>query len=168
MNDPVSTDPRPSTPARMTRRGFGVLGAAALVGGTVFAARWFNITADASAEGMLSTPDAHAAAVAGEITLVDIRRPDEWSRTGLGEGAVPIDMRRDDFIDALLAQTGGRADVPVALICARGVRSRKMTQRLLAGGFTTIIDVPEGMLGSGAGPGWLKRELPTVAWTGDT
>ena len=26
-----------------------------------------------------------------------------------------------------------------------------------------IIDVPEGMLGSGAGAGWIKRGLPTVA-----
>ena len=154
-----------NAPAQMTRRGFGVLGVAAVVGGTVFAARWFNITADASAEGTLSTPDVHAAALAGEVVLVDIRRPDEWERTGIGEGAVPIDMRRDDFVDALLAETDGRSDVPVALICARGVRSRKMTQRLLSAGFTTIIDVPEGMLGSGAGPGWLKRGLPTVAWS---
>ncbi len=154
-----------NAPAQMTRRGFGVLGVAAVVGGTVFAARWFNITADASAEGTLSTPDVHAAALAGEVVLVDIRRPDEWERTGIGEGAVPIDMRRDDFVDALLAETDGRSDVPVALICARGVRSRKMTQRLLSAGFTTIIDVPEGMLGSGAGPGWLKRGLPIVAWS---
>ncbi|MEL7259748.1 MAG: rhodanese-like domain-containing protein [Pseudomonadota bacterium] len=157
-------DPRAQAPARMTRRGFGIFGAAAAVGGTVFAARWFNITADASADGTLSAPDVHAAAVSGQVVLVDIRRPDEWSRTGLGEGAVPIDMRREDFTDALLGHTGGRVDIPVALICARGVRSRKMTQRLLAAGFTTIIDVPEGMLGSGAGPGWLKRGLPVVGW----
>ena len=27
-------------------------------------------------------------------------------------------------------------------------------------GFTHILDVSEGMAGSGAGPGWIKRELP--------
>lgn len=113
---------------------------------------------------MLSTPDAHAAAMSGEVLLVDIRRPDEWERTGLGEGALPLDMRRADFTKALLAQTGGRTDVPVALICARGVRSRAMSARLFEAGFTRIIDVPEGMSGSGAGPGWLKRGLPTVPW----
>ncbi|WP_415921793.1 rhodanese-like domain-containing protein [Tateyamaria sp. SN6-1] len=166
MND-TSNSPssKGDAPARMTRRGFGILGVGAAVGGTVFAARWFNITADASVEGTLSTPDAHAAAVAGDIVLVDIRRPDEWQRTGVGEGAVPIDMRRDDFIPALLEHTGGRSDVPVALICARGVRSRKMTRRLQSAGFTMIIDVPEGMLGSGAGPGWLERGLPVVDWS---
>lgn len=149
----------------MTRRGFGLLGAAGVVAGTVFAARWFNVTAVARGDGVLSAPDAHAAAVAGQIILVDIRRPDEWARTGLGAGAVPIDMRRTDFVDALLVHTGGRTDAPVALICARGVRSRGMSARLRAAGFTTIIDVPEGMLGSGAGPGWLKGGLPVVAWS---
>lgn len=148
----------------MTRRGFGLLGGAAIVGGTVFAARWFNISAQAGGDGTLSTPDAHAAAVSGDVLLVDIRRPDEWSRTGVGEGAVPLDMRRNDFTDALLARTDGQTDTPVALICARGVRSRALSNRLIKAGFTNIIDVPEGMLGSGAGPGWLKRGLPTVDW----
>ncbi|MEL6451488.1 MAG: rhodanese-like domain-containing protein [Pseudomonadota bacterium] len=148
----------------MTRRSFGVLGAAAVVGGTVFAARWFNIGAEDGADGTLSAPEVHRAVLERRVILIDIRRPNEWQRTGVGEGAIPIDMRRADFTDALLLETLGRMDAPVALICARGVRSRKMTQRLIAAGFSTIIDVPEGMLGSGAGPGWLKRGLPTVVW----
>lgn len=152
------------SPARMTRRAFGIGAGAVIIGGTLFASRWYNISANAAGEGMLSTPDAHRAAVAGDILLIDIRRPDEWQLTGVGEGAVPLDMRRRDFTDALLARTNGRTDTPVALICARGVRSRGLTARLRDAGFTNIIDVPEGMLGSGAGPGWLRRELPTVAW----
>lgn len=150
--------------ARMTRRAFGLGAVVVVVGGAVFASRWYNISAKAGATGTLSTPDAHSAALSGEVVLIDIRRPDEWQRTGVGQGAVPLDMRRDDFTDALLVQTAGRTDVPIALICARGVRSRGMTARLTAAGFTNIIDVPEGMLGSGAGSGWLKRGLPTVAW----
>ncbi|MEL7131246.1 MAG: rhodanese-like domain-containing protein [Pseudomonadota bacterium] len=155
---------RAQAPARITRRGFGLLGGAAIVGGTVFASRWYNISAQAGVDGTLSAPDVHAAAASGAVLLVDIRRPDEWARTGVGEGAVPIDMRRDDFTEALLGHTGGQDDTPVALICARGVRSRGLTRRLTGAGFTNIIDVPEGMLGSGAGPGWLKRGLPVVTW----
>ena len=49
-------------------------------------------------------------------------------------------------------------------MCARGVRSRRLTARLTEAGFTNIIDVPEGMLGSSAGPGWLKNDLPTTAY----
>ncbi|GGX59858.1 hypothetical protein GCM10007385_31370 [Tateyamaria omphalii] len=158
---------RAAAPARMTRRGLGFFIGMAIVGGTVFASRWYNISAEAGMEGTLTTPDVYAAATKGTVLLVDIRRPDEWKRTGVGEGAVPLDMRRKDFTDALLAQTDGRTDVPVALICARGVRSRRLSERLTAAGFTTIIDVPEGMLGSGAGPGWVKRGLPTVAWTSE-
>lgn len=158
------TPERAKTPAQFTRRGFGILGSAVLVGGMVFGARWFNISAQAGADGTLSTPDAHEAALSGQVLLVDIRRPDEWSHTGVGEGAVPLDMRRPDFIDMLLVLTKGQSDRPVALICARGVRSRALGNRLRDAGFTKIIDVPEGMLGSGAGPGWVRRGLPTVAW----
>jgi rhodanese-related sulfurtransferase len=157
-----SENPAPS--GRMTRRAFGLAGVAAIGGGAVLAARWYNITARAGAEGTLSTEEAHKAAVAGDVILIDIRRPDEWASTGVGEGAIPLDMRRKDFTDALLLHTAGRTDVPVALICARGVRSRNLTNKLTDAGFTTILNVPEGMLGSGAGPGWIKRDLPLVAW----
>ncbi len=148
----------------MTRRVFGLGAGAVIVGGAVFASRWYNISARASGEGVLSTPDVHRAAATGEVLLIDIRRPDEWQLTGIGEGAVPLDMRREDFAEVLLTLTQGRTDTPVALICARGVRSRGLSGRLRAAGFTGIIDVPEGMLGSGAGAGWLKRGLPVVAW----
>ena len=148
---------------RVTRRGLGVLAVGMLVGGGVFASRWFNVGAEI-AGGALSVQEAHELAVRGDILLVDIRRPDEWNRTGIGEGAVPIDMRRKDFIAALETALGARADRPVALICARGVRSRRLTAGLLDAGLTNIVDVPEGMLGSGAGPGWLKSDLPTIPY----
>ena len=96
----------------------------------------------------------------GEVVLIDIRRPDEWARTGTAEGAHRLDMRRDDFIAALDQIIEGERDRAIALICARGVRSDHMSARLTAAGFTDIIDIPEGMLGSSAGPGWLARGLP--------
>ncbi|MGI9354454.1 MAG: rhodanese-like domain-containing protein [Rhizobiaceae bacterium] len=114
-------------------------------------------------EGDMITPaQAHAAAQRGDILLIDIRRPDEWVGAGSGEGAHRLDMRREDFMQELAKLVSTREDVPVALICARGVRSAWLANRLKAAGFTRIIDVPEGMLGSTAGPGWLKRGLPLV------
>ena len=114
--------------------------------------------------GVLTVQDAHSKAVAGEITLVDIRRPDEWAKTGSGEGegAHRLDLRRDDFPEAMAALVSGNLDAPIALICARGVRSARESNRLQQVGFTNIIDVPEGMLGSGAGPGWLQSGLPLI------
>ncbi|QUJ76925.1 rhodanese-like domain-containing protein [Sulfitobacter albidus] len=150
---PSPDDQRPRR--ALARRGILVGGAAlALFGG----ARWFNVGAEVS-DDALSVQDAHAAATSGAITLIDIRRPDEWARTGVGAGAVPLDMRREDFVAALREVAGTR---PIALICARGVRSRGLSKRLTAAGFTNIIDVPEGMLGSGAGPGWIAAGLPVV------
>lgn len=154
--------PNRRAPVQYSRRAAGIVAGAALIGGGLFAAQWFNI--GASAEGALSAPQAHTAAVSGDIVLIDIRRPDEWARTGVPEGALALDMRREDFTDMLLAKLDGDRSMPVALICARGVRSRRLSERLIVAGFTSILDVPEGMLGSGAGPGWLDRGLPVVAW----
>ncbi|MEO9650816.1 MAG: rhodanese-like domain-containing protein [Roseobacter sp.] len=156
--DPVEQSQK--SPSRVSRRGLIVLGGAGIVTGGAVAAQWYNVLADNNGSQSLTPAQVHQAAKDGEVFLVDIRRPDEWARTGVGEGAAPIDMRRADFIDELLRVSGNDRTRPIAVICARGVRSRRMTERLTSAGFKQIIDVPEGMLGSGAGPGWLKRGLP--------
>lgn len=112
----------------------------------------------------LTVTEAHAAAKAGRVLLVDIRTPTEWRRSGIPAGAVPLDMRRKDFTNALLELSGGDTDRPVALICAGGVRSARLSLRLANAGFTQVMDVPEGMFGSAAGPGWLRSDLPVVEW----
>lgn len=154
------------TPPLLKRRGFHLVLVGGLAAGGLFAANWFNVAAQTNGENLISVADAHARAIVGDVYLIDIRRPDEWARTGVGEGAYPLDMRRDDFVEALLAVVENNRTAPVALICARGVRSRHMTARLTQAGFTNIIDVPEGMLGSGAGPGWLKSGLRVVKYEG--
>lgn len=148
-----------SKPSLTRRRMIGLGAAALLGGGGAFGARWYNISARNGA-GTLHPQQAHAQALAGKLVLIDIRRPDEWALTGVGQGAHPLDMRRADFLAALGSLVQGDPDRPVALICARGVRSRQMTLKLQRAGFDSVMDVPEGMLGSGAGPGWIKRGLP--------
>lgn len=148
-------------PNRLLRRGLILGGLGTLAGTAVFAARWYNVSADISA-GALSVQDAHIGAARGDFVLIDIRRPDEWTATGVAEGAKPLDMRRSDFLAQLVQLAGGDTAAPIALICARGVRSRRLSAALQDAGFTAIMDVPEGMLGSGAGPGWLKSGLPVV------
>ena len=108
----------------------------------------------------LDAAEAHRAASRGDILLIDIRPPEEWEATGVGEGARTLDMRRPDFVEMLDVFTDGDRSRPVALICARGVRSARLSKALSSAGFTRIIDVPEGMIGSFSGPGWLKRGLP--------
>lgn len=134
--------------------------AAALVAGATYAYWWKPDLPDGSAN--LSVTEAHAALQTGEIWLVDIRRPEEWAATGVVPGALTLDMRRSDFVEALQVATASAPDRPVALICARGVRSRRLTTALTEAGITGLIDVPEGMLGSQAGPGWISAGLPVT------
>ncbi|MEJ1159580.1 rhodanese-like domain-containing protein [Prosthecomicrobium sp. N25] len=108
--------------------------------------------------------EARRLAQAGEVVLVDVRNPDEWHRTGVGEGAVPISMQDPAFLDKLMEALGGDAGRPVAVICAAGGRSAQVAAALRARGFGTVHNVAEGMMGSAAGPGWLGRGLPVTPW----
>lgn len=142
-----------------------MIGAAALaLAGAGFAATggrslFWAALSEATAR-RIGVAEAHRLALAGEIVLVDIRRPEEWAASGSPASGHRLDMTRPDFTEALLALTGGDRDARVALICARGVRSSRLTNRLTEAGFSNVIDVPEGMLGSAAGPGWVREGLP--------
>lgn len=148
----------------ISRRRFLIAGSLIAVGAAAWVGGGQNLFYSALTEELagqaIDAPTAHARAKAGKIALIDIRRPDEWARTGSGDGAHRLDMRRKDFIPALEKITAGNRETPIALICARGVRSARMGNLLAQAGYTNIIDVPEGMLGSATGPGWIKRGLP--------
>lgn len=115
----------------------------------------------------LSAPEARDQVQAGAITLIDIRTPGEWRQTGVAAGAVRIDMRNpkgpQGFVDAVLAQVQGDRNAPIALICRTGSRTTHMQKVLEEQGFTRVYNVKEGMAGSAAGPGWIKRGLPIEA-----
>ncbi|MGI9416122.1 MAG: rhodanese-like domain-containing protein [Hyphomicrobiales bacterium] len=120
----------------------------------------FAGAAHAGDPGSITAQRAHELARAGEVLLIDVRRPEEWRETGIGGSARPVSMHERGFVEKLLALTGGDRSAPLALICAAGVRSGFLRAQLLQLGFTRVIDVSEGMLGSAAGAGWLKAGLP--------
>jgi len=150
-----------TTPSDCTRRTvLRGLAAALLVGGLAAP------SGRAAAAGeALSAPEAHARNRAGTLVLIDVRSPGEWRATGVPEGAKLVTIHHREgaqgFLRDVLEAAGGDRSRPVALICARGVRSSRGKRFLEANGFTQVIDVPEGMLGRGAAPGWLARKLPT-------
>lgn len=111
----------------------------------------------------LSAPEAYKRVQAGQLTLIDIRRPDEWRQTGVAQGAARIDMRRPNFADAVLQQVNGQRDAPIGIICRTGNRTTHMQKALRAAGFTQVYNIKEGMAGSAAGPGWLRQGLPVEA-----
>ena len=112
----------------------------------------------------LTPPDALAQVKAGTLILVDIRTPPEWKQTGVAQGAALLDMQHPKgapgFMDDLLKLTKGDRNAPVALICRTGNRSAQVQRYLEDQGFTRIFNISEGMAGSAAGPGWLRRGLP--------
>ncbi|WP_127474794.1 rhodanese-like domain-containing protein [Sulfurivermis fontis] len=122
-----------------------------------------------AAGAVLSAPEALAAMEAGRLTLVDIRTPPEWRQTGVARGASRLDMRHPQggqgFVNDLLKMVGGDKNAPIGLICRTGNRTTQVQKFLEAQGFTNIYNVKEGMAGSGAGPGWLRRGLPVEQCT---
>ena len=85
----------------------------------------------------------------------------------LGRVDVHVHAGRVDFhrgpevlLSSVLQIVGGDRNAPIALICRTGNRTSQAQQFLQAQGFTRVYNVREGMAGSAAGPGWLKRELP--------
>lgn len=122
----------------------------------------YTLMQSAHAGPTLGAETAFQRTTTGELLLIDIRQPEEWAETGSAEGAQRFDLRSKDFLDRLSALVDGDRSRPIALICASGGRSARTAQALTDAGFTNVLDVSEGMLGSSAGPGWLARGLPTV------
>ena len=145
--------------AKATRRGF-------LAGGLALAMIALIPPDRASAKPeAMTAPEAYEAAKAGEIVLVDIRRPEEWAETGIAEGAVALDMTAPDFVKQLVEIRRKFPKKPIAMICRTGNRSNYATTTLDRQGFPGLIDVKEGMAGGPNGPGWLKRGLPIYEGT---
>ncbi len=115
----------------------------------------------------LAAPEAYAQAQAGKLTLIDIRRPDEWRQTGVAKDALQINMAHPQgtagFVQQVAAELGGDRNAPIGLICRTGSRTTQMQQVLSAAGFTQVYNIREGMAGSAAGPGWIARGLPLQA-----
>ena len=119
------------------------------------------------AEPDLAAPEAYAAASAGKVRLIDIRTPQEWRQTGVAPGAGRVDFYRgpEVLLNSILQMVGGDRNAPIALICRTVNRTTQAQKFLKEQGFTRVYNVKEGMSGSAAGPGWLKRNLPVDACT---
>lgn len=101
----------------------------------------------------------------GGVTIIDVRRDDEWQQTGILEGSHGItffDKKGRYDINAWLSDVEKliKPDQPVVLICARGVRTSKIAELLDKRlGYTQVHNVTDGI------NAWLREELPVVKWT---
>ena len=100
----------------------------------------------------------------GQVTIIDIRRPDEWRQSGLPAGTeramVRLSRGPNEFLHKIAKLTQGDKSKRIFLICAAGVRFGYAAKLLASRGYTQVMDISEGMLGNGHGAGWLARDLP--------
>jgi rhodanese-related sulfurtransferase len=133
------------------------------------AASLLAATGFAHAAPDIDAPQAAAAVSAGKVTLIDIRTPAEWKETGVARGARRVNMLHPQgakgFTDQLLSEVKGDRNAPIALICRTGNRTSQVQRYLQSVGFTQVYNISEGMAGSAAGPGWIKRGLPVEPCT---
>ena len=114
----------------------------------------------AGAVDRIGVNEARQQALAGAITLIDIRRPEEWQASGIADVAIEIDMRAPDFLDRVRQLQLAHKDRPLAFICATGGRSDRLARWFEHQGVKPVIDVSAGMHGRN---GWLAGKLPTRA-----
>ena len=123
----------------------------------------------AQSNDQINADEAFALLSNQEIVLVDIRTPQEWKQTGVAQGAIELNMLHpkglQGFANELYALVQGNPDTPIVLICRTGNRTSRLQPILKQAGFTNIRHIPEGMIGSRAGPGWIKRGLPVRSCT---
>jgi len=96
------------------------------------------------------------------VAVIDVRRPDEWRKTGVIEGSHLLTFfdkkgryDLDRWLPALAAIV--EADRPVALICRSGNRSGRVARLLDEHfGYRHVYTARDGILG------WLGEGRPTV------
>jgi rhodanese-related sulfurtransferase len=115
----------------------------------------------------IGAADAYALLQDGQITLIDIRRPEEWRQTGVAQGAQRINMVNpkglQGFAQELYNAVGGDLNAPIVLICRTGSRTSRLQPILTQAGFTNVKHIPEGTLGNRTKPGWIAQGLPIEA-----
>ncbi|WP_186417988.1 rhodanese-like domain-containing protein [Bosea sp. CS1GBMeth4] len=117
-----------------------------------------------SALPSLPVREAHEAAKAGKLVLVDIRTPEEWTDTGVPDGAIKLDMTGSGFEVRLAALKLDHPGKPIALICRTGNRTSTLQKTLTARGWKDLIDVRGGLLGNPRDKGWLGESLPVTSY----
>lgn len=118
----------------------------------------------AGPDAEMSASDAYELVTDGKVTLIDIRRPEEWRQTGVAQGALRINMLHpkglQGFAQEVYNAVGGDLNAPIVLICRTGSRTSRIQPILEQVGFTNVKHIPEGTLGNRKKPGWIEQGLP--------
>jgi len=117
-------------------------------------------SAGQAAAQVMSVQTAHEQSAAGEVLIVDVRRAEEWSETGVAPGAARITLQDADFLERLAEAASGQKDAAIAFICRSGQRSGAAAEKARAAGYTNVYNITGGMSTAG---GWIDAGLPVEA-----
>ena len=102
----------------------------------------------------LDVDDTHRRQRAGEITLVDVRMPDEWAQTGTPVGSVRATLQDPEFLAHLARAVDNDLSARIAFSCAVGGRSLQAAIVARQNGYQTVYNVDGGFAA------WHASELP--------
>ena len=101
--------------------------------------------------------------IAKGVTVVDIRRQEEWQQTGIVKGSKTITFFdrtgqiNPNFLPEFTAIT--KPDQPVALICRTGNRTQAASQAIAQQlGYKNVLNVTHGITG------WIAEKRPVVKY----
>ena len=132
----------------------------AVLAGAALAATLAGTRAVRAGHRVMSVADARAAAVAGEMVLLDIRTPAEWADSGVPDVAEPLDMRAANFLRRISELKEEQPARMIGLICATGGRSDYVAKYLHSAGVEGVVNVAAGI--HGRPDGWLASGLPVT------
>ncbi len=106
---------------------------------------------------MIDPLDANQKASMGDLTLVDVREPNEWAADGSPKDCYCIALQNSKFVDEVLLSVDNNKAASVAVVCRSGMRGEKAARLLLNAGFSDVVNVEGGMLR------WLSEKLPVTS-----
>ncbi|MBT3751954.1 MAG: peptidylprolyl isomerase [Thiotrichales bacterium] len=112
----------------------------------------------------ISSSELKAMLAEGNLTLVDIRRPEEWKKTGIIEGSKKITAFtkngriHSDFNDKFLKRLEPKGENDkIVIICRTGNRTKTLARALVKEmGWQNVYNVKDGITD------WIKRGNPVV------
>lgn len=113
--------------------------------------------ARAQSPASISPREAHDAARAGALVLIDIRSAAEWADTGVPQRAIRLDAETAGFEVRLAALRLDNPGKRIALIDRTGGLASSVRQKLAGRGWRDLLAVRGGVLGQ---DGWLAEKLP--------
>ncbi len=95
---------------------------------------------------VIDVMEADAGLRAGELVVIDVRRPEEWLQTGRPSGAHGVVLQDPAFFEKIAALTKGNMETPLALFCRSGNRSGQAAAALARAGYSNIANIKGGVI----------------------